>query len=288
MLRTPSKAAHVNRKGEVKWYLQEIEVPTVEQSVREDALEVQDIRELGLGLAWFVNDLCAFLPSWQDMELASPSNDEPATQIEADVPIEPLALRADAMDLELELHSYERPLAVSPFGTPELVSNWQDTHAMKASVLQRSQLGRWIRTDLGVRTFQGLGKNSPAKAASRATYILTTSLNLWHANPISRCHCTVGVSLIAAMQLLSHVTLRPLLCNVFNQDSLVPCRHFWITIHPFFLRGRGFHLLFKNWHACSQHVGHTDFVVYASIHRRCWKGERLYMMPNLKRWIHHK
>ena len=67
-----SKAAYVNRKGEVKWNLQETEVPTVEQSVREDALEVQDIRELGLGWAWFVNDLRAFLPSWQDMELASP------------------------------------------------------------------------------------------------------------------------------------------------------------------------------------------------------------------------
>ena len=51
-----SKAAYVNRKGEVKWNLQEIEVPTVEQCVREDALEVQDIRELGLGWAWFVND----------------------------------------------------------------------------------------------------------------------------------------------------------------------------------------------------------------------------------------
>ena len=94
-----SKAAHVNRKGEVKWNLREIEVPTVEQSVREDPLEVQDIRELGLGWAWLVNDLRASLPSWQDMELASPSTEEPVTQIEADVPIEPLALHADAMDL---------------------------------------------------------------------------------------------------------------------------------------------------------------------------------------------
>ena len=50
-----SKATYVNRKGEVKWNLQEIEVPTVEQSVQEDALEVQTIRELGLGWAWFVN-----------------------------------------------------------------------------------------------------------------------------------------------------------------------------------------------------------------------------------------
>ena len=47
-----SNSAYVNRKGEVKWNLQEIEVPTVEQSVREDALEVLDIRELGLG--WVV------------------------------------------------------------------------------------------------------------------------------------------------------------------------------------------------------------------------------------------
>ena len=39
---------------------QEIEVPTVEQCVREDALEVQDIRELGLGWAWFVNDGARF------------------------------------------------------------------------------------------------------------------------------------------------------------------------------------------------------------------------------------
>ena len=92
-----------------------------------DALEVQDIRELGLGWARFVNDLRAFLPSWQDMELASPSTAEPVTQIEADIPIEPLALHADAQDFALELHSYERPLAVSPFGTPEVVPDWQDT-----------------------------------------------------------------------------------------------------------------------------------------------------------------
>ena len=66
-----TRAAFVNRKGEVKWNLQDLEVPTVEQCVKEDALEVQDIRELGLGWAWFVNDLRAFLPAWQDMELAT-------------------------------------------------------------------------------------------------------------------------------------------------------------------------------------------------------------------------
>ena len=65
------------------------------------ALEVQDIRELGLGWAWFMNDLRAFLPACQEMELASPSIEEPVTQIEADVPIEPLALQADATNLDL-------------------------------------------------------------------------------------------------------------------------------------------------------------------------------------------
>ena len=84
--------------------------------MKEDALEAQDIRELGLGWAWFMNDLRAFLPAWQDMELASPFPDEPVTQIEADVPIEPLALQTDATNLDLDLHVYERPLAVTPFG----------------------------------------------------------------------------------------------------------------------------------------------------------------------------
>ena len=92
------------------------------------------------------------------MELASPSSEEPVTQIEADVPIEPIPLQADATHLDLDLHVYKRPLAVTPFGTPEVVPDWQETHAMRAFVGDPC-LGKWIRTDLGVRTFQGLGKN---------------------------------------------------------------------------------------------------------------------------------
>ena len=55
------------------------------------------------------------------MELASPSSEEPVT------PIEPLDLQADATHLDLDLQVYERPLAVTPFGTPEVVPDWQDT-----------------------------------------------------------------------------------------------------------------------------------------------------------------
>ena len=157
-----TRAAFVNRKGEVKWNLQDLEVPTVEQCVKEDALEVQDIRELGLGWAWFVNYLRAFLPAWQDMELATPSAEEPITQIAGDVPVEPLPVHADTTQLEMELDACERPLAVTPFGAPEHVPDWQESHAMSAYV-PPSHLGRWIRTDLGVRTFQGLGKNAPLR-----------------------------------------------------------------------------------------------------------------------------
>ena len=129
-----TRAAYVNRKGEVKWNLQDIDVPTVEQCVKEDALEVQDIRELGLGWAWFVNDLRAFLPAWQDMELATPAGEEPLTQVAGDVPLEPLPVRADATHIEADVHTYERPLAITPFGASDQLPDWQDTHAMRVTV----------------------------------------------------------------------------------------------------------------------------------------------------------
>ena len=74
--------------GEVQWNLTEIEVPSVEHCTREYATEVQDIRELGMGWAWLVNDLRAFLPAWQEKELASPCPEEPVSQIDADVLLE--------------------------------------------------------------------------------------------------------------------------------------------------------------------------------------------------------
>ena len=40
---------------------------------------------------------------------------------------------------------------MTPFGTPELVPDWHDSHAMRAYV-PPSSLGHWVRTDLGVRT----------------------------------------------------------------------------------------------------------------------------------------
>ena len=67
--------------------LSEMEAHAVEFLAPEDAVEVQDLRELGMGWAWFVSDLRAFLPTWQDVALASPFPEEPVSQIEADVPL---------------------------------------------------------------------------------------------------------------------------------------------------------------------------------------------------------
>ena len=76
----------------------------------------------------------------------------------------------------MELQAYERPLAATPFGSPDLVPDWQDSHAMRAYV-PPSSLGQWVRTDLGVRTFQGLGKNAPKReqAVRRLTRDVHTS-----------------------------------------------------------------------------------------------------------------
>ena len=63
----------------------------------------------------------------------------------------------------MDMHTYEQPLAVTPFGAQEHVPDWHESHAMSVYV-PPSQLGRWVRTDLGVRTFQGLGKNAPLRA----------------------------------------------------------------------------------------------------------------------------
>ena len=76
--------------------------------------------------------------------------------------------------LILGLQVYERPLAVTPFGTPEDVPDWQETHAMH-TLTKQSHFGKWIRTDLGVRTFQGLGKNSPLK--EQAVHRITRDLH---------------------------------------------------------------------------------------------------------------
>ena len=221
----------------------------MEQCVKEDALEVQDIRELGLGWAWFMNDLRAFLPAWQEMELASPSSEEPVTQIEADVPIEPLALQADATHLDLDLQVYERPLAVTPFGTPEVVPDWQDTHAMHAS----------LETIVSVRGSARIWACVPfrvsAKIAQQENKWFSVSLEIsipdmfWKTCfviLIFRCHCTVNGFLLVVPTRVIHVTYRPFLCIASFLGLLDLMCFLWTCGLPVFLRGGGFPPPFQN------------------------------------------
>ena len=64
--------------------------------------------------------------------------------------------------IHADVPTYERPLAVTPFGDTEQLPDWQDTHAMQVYA-PLSSLRSWARTDLGVRTFQGLGRNAPKR-----------------------------------------------------------------------------------------------------------------------------
>ena len=118
-----------------------------------------------------MNDLRAFLPAWQEMELASPSQEKPVTQIEADVPIEPLALQADATNLDLELHVYERPLAVTPFGAPEDVPDWQSR-----CILENGGCHALMQEKGSVGTFSGAQHGSVAATLPRAALHWATKL----------------------------------------------------------------------------------------------------------------
>ena len=54
----PKAAAYVRNDGEVKWNLNDLDVATVEEMNPEGAMEVQNLRALGMGWAWYyVNDL---------------------------------------------------------------------------------------------------------------------------------------------------------------------------------------------------------------------------------------
>ena len=122
-----TKAAYVSSTGQVKWNLTEIEVPT--------------LGELGVGWAWFVNDLRAFLPAWQD-GASIPFPEEPVSQIDADVPLKPISLQAEAADLDLDTHvtPMRDPWLLRLFGTFEPVPDWDDTHAMTLDARPKSRI----------------------------------------------------------------------------------------------------------------------------------------------------
>ena len=142
----------------------------------------------------------------------------------------------------MDLQAYERPLAVTPFGTPEPVPDWQDSHAMRAYVPPLS-LGQWVRTDLGVRTCQGLGKNAPTReqVVRRLTRDVHTqrSLNPCHVKPIFRCRCIDAVFLAVVHTLVPLAIFRLRLSIAFSLCLFLTLPLLRSCLLPLFLRGGG-------------------------------------------------
>ena len=198
--------------------------------------------------------------------------------------MEPLPLHSDATELEMELQAYERPLAMTPFGTPELVPDWQDTHAMSAHV-PPPYYGQWIRTDLGVRTFQGLGRN--ALSREQVVRCLTRDAHthqvLEFVTMRSSSADTVAPTLSSWMwahRLALLVIFRLRLSIVFNRLCFLPSSSLRSCLLPLCLRGGGGFLvpfsvsfvsvpfvavagtpifaIFSGWYLSAQHIWNSD------------------------------
>ena len=93
---------------------------------------------------------------------------------------------------------------------------------------------------LGVRTFQGLGKNAPTR--EQVVCRITRDLHSRRLIESLACDSFLRVPLQRKNLLapiLIHVTLRLPSYIDSNHDLLAHRRHWWITPHHFFLRGGG-------------------------------------------------
>ena len=68
-------AAYVRKNGNVRWHLNDLDVATVEELHLEMSMEVQYLRNLGMGWAWYVNDLSRYLPDAETLGAVTPEGD---------------------------------------------------------------------------------------------------------------------------------------------------------------------------------------------------------------------
>ena len=85
------------------------------------------------------------------------------TQVNADVPLEPVPVEGEVAETRVALYPWERLMAASPSGMPEELQDERRTHAVTSIVTPpKAHSGTWIRNALGVQTFQGLSRNGPS------------------------------------------------------------------------------------------------------------------------------
>ena len=111
-------------------------------------------------------------------------------------------------------------------------------------------LGKWIRTDLGVRTFQGLGKTARQEnkwfVVSLEISIPDMSWKICFVILTFRCRCNANAFLPVVLPRVTHGTHRLLLSIACFLGLLEPMSFLWIRGLPVFLRGGGVPPPFQN------------------------------------------
>ena len=174
----PRAAAYVRNDGEIRWNLNDLDVATVEELEPEGAVEVQNLRSLGMGWAWYVNDLSKYLPDAETLAEMAPTEDD-VVGVDHDVPLSEIALEPEKVDVPAEIDPYTAPLpfphaAPGPAEyetlagmAPDLLPRSQDVDLVVSAIdipippALRSHLKSWTREDLNVRVFQGVRRGGP-------------------------------------------------------------------------------------------------------------------------------
>ena len=174
----PRAAAYVRNDGEIRWNLNDLDVATVEELEPEGAVEVQNLRSLGMGWAWYVNDLSKYLPDAETLAVMAPTEDD-AVGVDPDVPLSDIALEPDTVDVPEVVDPCTAPLpfphaAPGPAEyeslagmAPDLLPRSQDVDLVVSALdipippALRSHLKAWTREDLNVRVFQGVRRGGP-------------------------------------------------------------------------------------------------------------------------------
>ena len=177
-LLVPRAAAYVRNDGEIRWNLNDLDVATVEELEPEGAVEVQNLRSLGMGWAWYVNDLSKYLPDADTLAAMAPTDDD-VMGVDHDVPLSEIALEPERVDAPEEIDPYTAPLPF-PHGAPgpaeyeslagmapDLLPRSQDVDLVVSAIdvpmpaALRAHLKSWTREDLNVRVFQGIRRGGP-------------------------------------------------------------------------------------------------------------------------------
>ena len=179
--------------GEVKWHLNDLDVATVEEMNPEGAMEVQNLRALGMGWAWYVNDLSKYLPDAETLADMTPAEDD-SVGIDPEIPLKDIDLEPE-VDLERETsdpyvidvpfpHVSPGPADTKLMGgdAPALLPRSQDVDLVVSAINVplpshlRKALKTWSREDLHVRVFQGVRAGGPKarQVCCRETFDMET------------------------------------------------------------------------------------------------------------------